>query len=112
MRDSVTHELLLDLLDEEYRLLGSGEFDALPALVVRKEQALAVLDTAAQRKMAKIRAASIRNQRRLKACLEGVRAAQRRLRAINAAPQGFTTYDTRGKSKAILSEQRSVEKRA
>lgn len=105
-------DALLLLLEEELRLLRAGAFADLPALVAQKEKLLAALSPLAPQNTPKLKELALRNQRALKASLEGVRAAQRRLRAIGTAAQGFTSYDTRGKLQAISAECRSIEKRA
>lgn len=112
MTNSTIQNALSVLLEEELRLLRTGAFSELPSLVAQKEKLLADLSPHEVQGMAGLRAMSLRNQRFLRASLEGVRAAQRRLRAIRTAAQGFTSYDTRGKSQAISALSGSVEKRA
>jgi flagellar biosynthesis/type III secretory pathway chaperone len=90
---------LLDLLEEERRILLEGRLSSLGEVATRKERLLADLSgTQPGAAMAhRLRLASERNAGLLTACGEGIRAARRLVDAALAAPGPMTTYSADGR---------------
>jgi flagellar biosynthesis/type III secretory pathway chaperone len=100
-RDPAT--ALLDLLEDERRILIDGKLSALGELAVRKEKLVADL-LASQPGVAmvhRLRVASERNAGLLAACGEGIRAARRLVQATMAAPEPMTTYTADGRTSQL-----------
>lgn len=91
---------LLDLLEDERRILLEGRLSSLGDLATRKERLLADLSgTQPGAAVAhRLRLASERNAGLLTACGEGIRAARRLVEAALAAPGPMTTYSADGRT--------------
>ena len=90
---------LLDLLEDERRILLEGRLSSLGELAARKEQLLADLSGTRPGAAAahRLRQASERNAGLLTACGEGIRAARRLVESALAAPGPMTTYSADGR---------------
>lgn len=102
------------LLAEERRCLAQGRIADLAALVPQKAAAVAALAAgllpleALRPLLEQARA----NERLLTAALGGVRAAVSRVRAIQAAENGLTSYTSQGRCVSHAGPHTTVERRA
>lgn len=94
---------LLELLEDERRILLEGRLSSLVELAIRKERLVA--DLSGTRPGAavahRLRQASERNAGLLTACGEGIRAARRLVEAALAAPGPITTYSADGRTSQL-----------
>ncbi|WP_143081683.1 hypothetical protein [Thioclava dalianensis] len=105
----------MDLLRVERDAIRAGEFNALTELAAQKEsliEQVAALEPLDPQALEALRAIAAENQRLLEAALKGVRSAQRRLRAVINAANGFNAYDRSGQVKPIRKDDGSLEFRA
>jgi hypothetical protein len=105
-------EPLSDLLEEERRLLLSGDWRALEEIAPRKAAHLAVLEDGDPAGLAPLARDLARNQALLAAAIEGLREAGRRRAALGAARAGLVTYDAQGARAELPLAPPRVERRA
>ncbi|MER5173846.1 hypothetical protein [Thioclava sp. GXIMD2076] len=111
-KDDAVVEELINLLRLERDVIRKAEFEALTALVARKEALLMQVKDFPAQKLKRAHEMSRQNQRLLSAALKGIRAAQIRLSAIQKAAHSFGSYDKSGRPQRIVGTQGSIEKRA
>lgn len=119
MKDDLFASLVADLdqiLEEERRILLSGNLDQMAALVERKERViddLADAEATDAEALGSLNAKLKRNQALLDQALEGIRAVAKRLSALRRVRRSLDTYDARGEKQAIdMGKPVTVEKRA
>lgn len=112
MPETTTAEELLSLLRLEREAIRSAEFSDLIALSDRKERAMAALTKPDRGRVERIEALARENQVLLASALEGVRAAQARLKVVVAAAKGFDSYDREGRPQPIRCGSADFERRA
>lgn len=102
------------LLEEERRLILSGDYRGLEPLTEQKAALLAVIDTVAEsaerRDLARLARAARRNQTLLVAASEGLRAAMRRLAELQNLHSGRGTYGAGGQRNGAVEGVR-IERR-
>ncbi|MBN2740952.1 MAG: hypothetical protein JXR35_08630 [Rhodobacteraceae bacterium] len=103
---------LIDLLRLERDTIRTGDFSTLVEMADRKEILIAELAGSDPTRLEELKIIAAENHRLLGAALQGVRAAQRRLKAIISASKGFNAYDESGKMKPIRRSDGSLEHRA
>jgi hypothetical protein len=94
--DTAITEDVSALLDEVEATVRRGDFDALPQLTARMEQAEAGLHRPGRDDLLRIRRLADRNARTLSATRRGIKAAQRRIAEVFSAARGLVTYDRLG----------------
>lgn len=119
MTNDLFTSLVADLdqiLEEERRILLSGNLDQMVELVERKER---VIDQLAEAEATDAEALGAlndklkRNQALLDQALEGIRTVAKRLSALRRVRRSLDTYDARGEKQAIdMGKPVTVEKRA
>jgi division protein CdvB (Snf7/Vps24/ESCRT-III family) len=105
---------LLTLLEDERRMILSGDLRSLPTLTDAKVNALSQLgqSDATQQQISQLQSIAARNQNLLTAAANGIRSAQQRLDAIRNRDQGVKTYTQTGASQILSRVSSSFEKRA
>ena len=105
-----------DILDEERRILLSGNLDMMKELVDRKEKVmdqLADAEASDPQMLSSLNDKLKRNQALLDQALEGIRSVAKRLSALRRVRRSLDTYDARGEKKEIdMGKPVTVEKRA
>ncbi|MBD3801851.1 MAG: hypothetical protein IE919_01280 [Thioclava sp.] len=103
---------LMDILRVEREAIRAADLGALTGLADRKQNALARLDAPPAEALHELRRMAIENERLLAAALQGVRAAQSRLKTIMVSARGYDSYDASGNKTAIRRDGSAFERRA
>ncbi|MCK0095788.1 flagellar protein FlgN [Yoonia sp. F2084L] len=103
-----------DILTQEKAALLAGNYDALPPLEKRKEQALKALTkvTTSKAALAHIHFRISENQALLAAAIDGVNAARKRIAALKDVQMGLTVYNDAGKMAVVPTGGTAIEKKA
>ena len=104
----------LALLEVENAILRQGEYVKLADLTARKERLIA--DLAGLRlsgeELRRLRDATDRNARMLKAALKGIAEAKARLAELTAVQTGLSTYDAQGGTAVVGQTPGVLERKA
>jgi len=107
-------QALARVLGDERDCLRAGAFGQLSGLADRK---LALIERVTAcgsqlRGLRALRTMAVENQRLIEAALQGVRAAQNRLKSVRDAETGMTAYTSEGQSVRLPVSAATVERRA
>ncbi|MER2508004.1 hypothetical protein [Amaricoccus sp.] len=114
--NSVRYERVLKLLDQERKVILNGPLAELPALVDRREVAMAEIleseDVLPEAFLTALKAKAERNSRLLLASLAGVRSAGEEISRISAAHDKLRTYAPNGHPIEVRQPTVTRDKRA
>jgi hypothetical protein len=98
---------VIRLLDDIHAALLDGDVAATAPLSVRMESILGTTQSLSNHDLHLIRAKAARNAITLKAAMQGVRSAQRRLKELREAASGHRTYGPKG-HRAVISDKTGI----
>ena len=114
--NSARYERVLKLLDQERKVILNGPLVELPALVDRREAAMAEIleaeGTLPEAFLTALKAKAERNSRLLLASLAGVRSAGEQISRIAAASDRLRTYSPDGQPDEVRQPTITRDKRA
>jgi hypothetical protein len=101
------------LLGSERDLLLAGRYDALPAILSRKEQLFGAPQMASlgQLDLDRIRADVIRNQKLIASARDGVAGAAERLELLRQSMAGFRSYGREGRPEMVSGARPTLERK-
>ncbi|KEO54239.1 hypothetical protein TP2_04770 [Thioclava pacifica DSM 10166] len=102
----------MNILRVEREAIRAADLGALTGLADQKQRALARLENPSSEQLLALRQMATENERLLAAALQGVRAAQTRLKTIMIAARGFDSYDASGRRAPIRRDGSAFERRA
>ena len=104
----------LHLFKEERAALRAGQLSRVTEIADQKEQI--IQDLAAMRltekEAAAVRDATVKSAQLLKAALDGVQIAQRRLSALRKVRDGLSIYTSKGARQTVRSAPSALERKA
>ncbi|TQS71476.1 hypothetical protein ERN12_10625 [Rhodobacteraceae bacterium] len=103
---------LIELLKKEKEFIVSSEINEVLNLSPRKEALIQEIKEYSNDEINLIKNFTEKNQNLLIESLKGIRSAQLRVNAIHKATQGFSSYNSDGKSKFISGTESGIKKRS
>lgn len=103
---------LIEILKKEREFIVNSEIYEVFNLSAQKESLLSGIKKYSKDDAFEIKNSIEKNQELLLNNLKGIRSAQLRINAIHKATQGFSSYNSDGKSKFISGSESGIKKRS